>query len=135
MFSWNIWNEIKELRKVWKYKKLSSLLKPIKSFDAHILEKHSFWSDIIEWSKFIEWADIKKLVKEWYNKKNKRIKETISKDDITWEEIPSIAIKVDMWRKIWTNLKYNWEYNKLTIIVDYSWNVISAYPMYNFRIK
>lgn len=37
-----------------------------------------------------------------------------------------------MWRVIW---KANKDTNKLRIIVDYDWNVITGYPIDNFQIN
>ena len=88
-------------------------------------------------SKFLEWADIDGIIREGYSKRWKRLKESKSKSVYTWKEFNSIHIEVDMWRTIWTNAKYNmnYPYSKLTIIVDYDWNIVSAYPMSEFKIK
>lgn len=40
-----------------------------------------------------------------------------------------------MWRKIGTSKQYALEYNKMRIIVDYEWNVVSAYPIGDFSIN
>jgi len=113
--------------------KLISLLKPIKSIDAHVFEKHKFWSLDSSASTFLEWADIEKVIKEWYSKQNKKIIETISKDEITGKTFDTLKIELDMWKIIWQSNKKDTQF--LRIIVDYDWNVISSYPIGSILIK
>ncbi len=65
-----------------------------------------------------------KVIKEWYNKSNKKMVETIS-----WTT-PWIKIEVDMWKIIWQSNKKDTQF--LRIIVDYNGNVISSYPIDKF---
>ena len=91
LISWWIW--ISHLSPVWKFKSefikknwekarankdafikywgLSSKLKPIKSFDSHIFTDHVYWANNTK-SKFLQWADIKAIIREWYAKNWKK---------------------------------------------------------------
>jgi subtilisin family serine protease/uncharacterized protein YozE (UPF0346 family) len=110
------------------------LAKGIKSIDGHIFTKHKFGADS-DGSKFLEGADIEKVIKEGYWKSGKKIVETTSTDLTTWKTFSTIKIEVDMERKIGTSKQYALEYNKMRIIVDYEWNVVSAYPIGDFSIN
>ncbi len=110
------------------------LAKKIKSIDAHIFTKHKFGADS-DGSKFLQWADIEKVIKEGYAKSGKKFLETVSEDPVTKKIFPTIKVEVDMWRKIGTSKQYALEYNKMRIIVDYEWNVVSAYPIGDFSIN
>ena len=104
------------------------LAKEIKSIDlVHIKSRHAYWSAPLDASKYLQWADIEALIKEGYEKPNKKFIETMS-----WTR-PSIEIEVDMWRKIWTNSNGNWDYTILRIITDYDGNIISGYPVAQFK--
>ena len=118
-----------------KYWGLASKLKPIKSFDSHIFTKHVFNSTDKNASKFIKWADIKNLIKEWYNKSNKKIEKTESFNELTEKMFPTIKMEVDMWRKIWTNAKWWSDFRIMRIIVDYDGNIISWYPVAKYQVK
>ena len=123
------WDNKKAFIKYWG---LASKLKPIKSFDEHIFTKHVFNSVDPKSSKFIEWINIKLLIREWYNKSNKKIIKSVSENSTTWKIIDTLRIEVDMWKIIW---KANKQTSKLRIIVDYEWNIVSSYPIDKVLIK
>jgi len=123
---------MKEVKELKRKKDLLKKLKPIKSFDSHIFTKHAFSSTNKNASKFLQWADIKALIREGYSKTNKKIEKAVSKHPKTWEIIDTIKIEVDMWKIIW---EANKKTSKLRIIVDYEWNIISSYPIDKILIK
>ena len=132
-----LWKEATEeqIEFVVKQKVLSEYLKVkiprIQNIDMkHINLRHKFGSQE-DASKFLEWLDIEKIIKEAYNKKNKKIKETKSIDEITWKDVASIMIEAPMWRQIGEKTTMD----KLTIIMDYEGNIFTAYPVKTFRIK
>ena len=100
--------------------------------NTSIFIKHAYGSTDATASTFLQWANIEKLIKEGYEKSNKKFIESTSRNDITWVTFPSIKVEVDMWRTIGVA---NRETSKLRIIVDYDGNVVSSYPIDNFSIQ
>ena len=115
--------------------KWAKLVKPIKSIDLkHISADHTFWTTIDK-SKFLKWANIESVIREWYNKSWRKFLETTSENIYTGKSIKNILIEVDMWKIIWTNAKWNGSYSILRTIVDYEWNILSSFPVATYSIK
>lgn len=104
------------------------LAKGIKSIDLdHIKSRHAYGSAPLDASKYLQWTNIEAVINEWYWKPNKKFMETMS-----WTR-PSIEIEVDIGKKIGTNSNGNGDYNILRMVMDYDGNIISAYPVANFK--